>query len=268
MKLIKTAKIAKPVAKGLRTVAKGVSKNSNWLLAALGMVGLAGTTWQMVDATIKAVKICEEKQLKDGKEILKTVWKLYIPGVGFILLTTLSIAGHTHLNRILSKQLLAATSIYAASQADMKAFKDKAVEMLGDKKVKKIQDEADEEYVKTWAIPDERDIAKTGHGNQLFRLSLNGGYFRANPDWIELQMQELNKDLNGDTWNEVYVYRALELFHQPEADIGNLTWNQAEMLERGYTELTADISETYWIEHHGTREIVSVVRIKPWPTGL
>ena len=254
--------------KGMRSLGKGLSKNSNWIFAVAALLGLTGTTWQMISATVKAVKLCEEKQVKGTKEVIRTVWKLYIPGIGFVLLTTIGIAGQTKLNRIISKQLVTATGLYAASQADMKAFKDKAKDMLGEKKASKIQAETDQEKINHLVPPSENDIVKTGHGNQLFQLALNGGYFRASPEWVELQLAQINKELQDNTWNTIYVSRILELFHQPECDIGNLEYNLSDMLEKGYKEIKADISECHWDSHYGNSEIVSVVHIQPWPTGM
>lgn len=267
-KIVKTAKLASPFVKGLRSFGKELGKNQNWIWAILGMIGLAGTTWQMVDATIKAVKLCEEKQVKGAKEIIRTVWKLYIPGAGFIILTTISIAGHTRLNRILSRNLVTATGLYAASQTDFKMFKDKAKELVGENKVKKIENEVATEKAKLNPPPDEKYITKTGHGDQLFQLGLTGGYFRACPEWIDLQFSKLNEEMNGDIDNVVYAARLLDLLEQPEADIGNLYWDKVEMLKQGYSEIKADITTCHWETINGKQEIVSVVGTVPWPTSL
>lgn len=267
-KALKTAKLASPFVKGLKQFGKELSKNSNWIFALMGMVGLAGTTWQMVDATIKAVKLCEEKQVKGAKEIIRTVWKLYIPGVGFVILTTISIIGHTKLNRTLSKKLVTATGLYAASQADLKAFKDKAKEMLGEKKAEKIEQEVTQDKVKKLTPPDEKDIVNTGHGDQLFQLALTGGYLRACPEWIELQIRTMNEEQESSPDGVIYAHRLLELFQQPEADVGNLYWDKYDMLQKGYKRLEADITTCRWDEYKGKPEVVSVISITPWPTGF
>lgn len=268
VKVAKTAKLAAPFVKGLKQFGKELSKNSNWIFALLGMVGLAGTTWQMIDATIKAVKLCEEKEIKGVKEIVRTVWKLYIPGIGFIILTTVSIAGHTRLNRALSKKLVTATGLYAASQADLKAFKDKAKEMLGERKAEKIEQEVTQDKVKKLVPPDEKDIVDTGHGNQLFQLSLTGGYLRACPEWVELQIKTFNDELDDSVDGVAYVHRLLELFHQPECDVGNLYYDKYDMLQKGYKRVEADITTCRWDEYKGKPEVVSVISLTPWPTGF
>lgn len=268
MRAIATAKAAAPIIKALRNLGKFTVKNGNWMWALMAMAGLAGTAWQAVDATIKAVKLCEEKEVHGAKEVIKTVWKLYIPGAGFFILTTIAIGGQAHLSSKLSKQLMTATGLYAASQADLKAMKDKTKELFGERKEKKIEEEIDQDRVKKMPKPDEKDIVKTGHGNQLFQLTLNGGYFRANPDWIRNQIRTADEEIQTDPTNVLYAHRILELFHQPEADIGNLFWDLCDMREKGYKHLTVDISSCRWDDHGDDMEVVSLVKIEPWPTGF
>jgi len=265
LKSIKLIKTAKPLMRGVKTVGKTLGKNSNWIFAALGMVGLAGTAWQMVDATVKAVKLCEEKQVKGTKEVIKTVWKLYIPGLGFVLLTTLSIAGHTRINHILSKKLVKTASVLAASQMDLKAVKEKAAEMLGEKKAAKITQEVDQDNLMKVAPPNERDVYHTGHGDQLFKLRLNGGYFRANKDWVILQIEKLNKILHADPYNTVRVSDILDTFGQEDNDFGYMEYSLTDMLERGYDGLEVDISECHWDPKFDSNEVVCIVHIAPAP---
>ena len=268
MKVLKTAKMAAPFVKGLHSVGKFTTKNSNWILGLLALIGLTGTTWQMVDATIKAVKLCEEKQIRGTKEIIRTVWKLYIPGAGFIILTTIAIAGQTRLSFKLSKQLATVTGMYVASQTDLKTFKEKTKELFGEGKEKKVEEAVVQDKVNKALPPKETDIVETGHGRQLFQLGLTGGYFRANPDWVRGNVKTLDDELHNDPTNTLYVHRLLELFKQPEADIGNLYWDLYAMLQRGEKHITCDITTCKWVEYKGAPEVVSVVDITPWPTGF
>lgn len=266
-KTVKTAKLAAPFVKGLRQFGKEIGKNSNWILPLLGMIGLGGAAWQMVDATVKAVKLCEEKQVHGTKEVIRTVWKLYIPGVGFVILTTLAIVGQGHMNKVLSRKLVTATGLYAASQADMKAFKEKAKEMFGAEEVKKVDEQVATEQLQKLPIPDEKDIVNTGHGDQLFKFKWTGAYFRACPEWIELIFKQLNDEQDSSEDGVVYMHRLIELMGLPECDAGNMYWDKYEMLQNGYKKIEADITSCRWDNYRGKQEVVSEVGVTPWPTG-
>lgn len=254
--------------KVMRTSGKRIfrytAKNSNWILAALASLGVAGTAISFTKATVKAVKLCEEKQVHGKKEVLKTVWKLYIPGVGFALATTIAICGNAHIN---ARRLATVSGLYVASQADLKAFKEKTKEMLGEKKEKKIEDEVERDKVAKADIPPEHDIVKTGHGNQLFIFGWTGGWFRACPEWVELIEKEINDELKSEVDNILYMHRLIEKLGLPECQSGNLYWDYAEMMMNGTKKIALDITTCNWMEVNGKQEMVCTLNVSPWPTG-
>ena len=265
MKALKTAKVFRPVVKGAKALTRFTTKNSNWILAILALLGVVSTAEEFTRATIKAVKLCEEKKPQGAKEIIKTVWKLYLPGVGIILVTTLSICGNAKLN---ARRLATVTGLYAASQADIEAFKAKAKEMLGEGKAKKIEDEVERAKVDRLPPPNEDDIVKTGHGDQLFMFGWTGKYFRANPDYIELKFRELNQEISSEPDGICYMHRLIEMLGMPACDSGNAYWDMYEMLEHGYKKIEADITTCKWMDVNGKQEVVSTLRTIPAPTFM
>lgn len=250
-------------AKHLGTWAKA---NSNWLLAAFAALGVALTAEEAIRATIKAVKICEEKQIKDGKEIVKTVWKLYIPMVGFFLLTTIAIGSNAHLN---AKRLTTAASLVAMSQADLKAVKDKAKEMLGERKVDKIEDEVDRDIVAKNPPPAEDSIIKTGHGNDLFYEYLTGQYIRACPEFVGAIQEKLNRSIENDMDGIATASYYLDLLGcNANCYIGEAFWDMADMREHGERQVELDVTNCSWMEVNGKQEMVSMIRPKPLPSGI
>ena len=259
---MKAVKLIKPLANGTKHVARLAGKHSNWILAVIAALGLGATAFEFTRATIKAVKLCEEKQVKGAKNIIKTVWKLYIPGVGIVIATTIAIFGNAHSN---AKKLMQMTSAYVAGKADMKQLKDKAKEILGEGKEKKIEDEVERDKVKNTEIPPEEKIIKTGHGNDLFLDGLTGQWFRASPDFIELQLKTLSDEMRDDIDNNLYVHRYIELFGLNKSYIGNWYWSMSDLLKEGYKCLEADITACQWMTVNGKQEMVSTFEVEPKP---
>lgn len=255
-------KFVKPFATVGKKLFKFTTKNSNWILALLAVLGAFGTAEEFTRATIKAVKLCEEKKPKGKKEILKTVWKLYLPGVGFLIVTTISICCNANIN---AKRLATVTGLYAASQADIQAFKNKAKEILGPGKEKKIEDEVEREKVDKNPPPKEEDIIKTGHGDQLFMLRWTGKYFRANPEWIELKFRDLNQELASEPDNEINMNRLIDLLGMEWCESGEASWNMYDMMQAGYNKIEADITTCKWMDVNGKKEMVSTLRTVPSP---
>lgn len=265
MKSLMTSKVFRPIAKCSRKLIRFTTKNSNWILSILALLGVIGTAEEFTRATIKAVKLCEEKKPQGAKEIVKTVWKLYLPGVGIIFMTTMAVCGNAKIN---ARRLATVTGLYAASQADIQAFKAKAKELLGPGKAKKIEDEVERDRVDRLPPPSEDQIIKTGHGNDLFQFGWTGVYFRANPDYIELKFRELNQEISATPDGVVYMHRLIEMLGMPQCDSGNAFWDMYDMLEHGYKKIEADITNCKWMDVNGKQEMVSTLRPIPEPNWL
>lgn len=262
MKALKNVKLVKHFIRGGKKLVKFTTRNSNWILALITALGAVATAEEFTRATIKAVKLCEEKKPQGAKEVVKTVWELYLPGVGILLVTVTSALGNAHLN---AKKLATVTGLYAASQADIQAFKNKAKEILGEGKEKKIEDEVERERVEKNPPPPEDEIVKTGHGDQLFMLGWTGKYFRSNPDYLELKMTQLNKELPEEPDEEIYENRFNEMLDLPYCEAGNAVWNMYDLITEGYKKIGLDITTCKWMEVNGKKEMVSTVRFVPNP---
>ncbi len=254
---------SKAIVKIVRGIPRFCKRNSNWILSALAMIGVTVLTWAAIKGTIKAVKLCEEKGVKDGKEVIKTTWKLYIPALGFFILTTLSIVGNAHIN---GKRLATLTGLYAASQADIQAIKKKAKEMLGEKKASEVQAEADKEKVAALPAPKEGEINQTGHGTQLYMDGMTGQFFRASPDYIELVEKEINMKLQNEVDNLCYRAYLQERCHERDCGTKEMFWDLLELNRRGIKEVKLDASFTGWMDINGQKEVVAVLHCDPEPT--
>lgn len=248
----------KPVIKAGGKIIKYGKRNSNWLLAIMAMLGLGATTGMAIHATVKAVKLCEERQVKGSKEVIKTAWKLYLPTVGVFIVTTLSIVGNAHIN---ARRLATMTGLYAMSQADLKALKKKATEVIGPKKAEQMQDDAAAEKVDKDPPPKEDDIIKTGHGNKLFKEWLTGQYIRTSPEWIEAVQEKMRIQFEREFDGSVEVAYYLDLLGIPTDNwVAKALWDQTAMLERGEKKFEIDCRELKWMEVNGQQEMVGYIK--------
>ena len=240
-------------------------RNSNWILSALSILGITGLTWSAIKGTIKAVKVCEEKEVKDKKEILKTTWKIYIPTVGLFLLTTVTILGNAKLN---AKKLATMTGLYAMSQADALELRKKVKEMIGPKKAKDIEAELEKERMKNEEPPKEDEVMKTGHGNKLYRDWLTGQWFRACPEYIEAVNADMNLTLHSEVDNIMYRRYYSEKLCLRENGMDDCFWDLYDMRNHGYNKIDLDCTHTQWVEINGEREMACTVRCIPEVSGV
>lgn len=240
-------------------------RNSNWILAWLAVLGITGLTWATIRGTIKAVKLCEEKQCQGKKEIVKTVWRIYIPAVGFFILTTISILSNAKIN---AKRLATMTGLYAMSQADLTELKNKVKQIVGPKKEQSIETEVEKDKVRRLPVPEEKDIIQTGHGNTLFIDWLTGQWFRASPEYIDFVQEKLNNKKNGEMDEVVQRGYMHEMLKLRPCGAGELFWDGAEMRQNGYDHITLNCTHTEWMEVNGQREIVCTLRCIPEASGF
>lgn len=254
---------ASPIVKFTKKGLRWVSRNSNTILTVTSIAGTALAAVFAVKGTIKAVKLCEEKRPVGKKEVIKTVWKCYIPTVGIVLMTTIAIACNGRIN---SKRLAMVTSLYSASQKSFQEYQKKVVDTIGEKKEKKIQSEVDKEKLSSITPPPEDQIIKTGKGDFLFRDDWSGQWFRSNPDAIEnarlLTLQKMKEDIEGGIVSLQYAYELLKLKNCGCAD--QCMWDWSEIMANNGGVFDFVISSE-WCEVNGKQEIVGVLHFNPWP---
>lgn len=258
-------KALNPIIKAGGKLIRFGKRNSNWILAVLAMLGLGGTTALAIDATVKAVKLCETKEIKGRKEILKTVWRLYIPAVGCFIVTTASIVGNAHIN---ARRLATVTGLYAMSQADLKALKSKAKELMGPRKEQNAEDDISKERLNK-VVPAQQDqIISTGHGDKLFMEWLTGQLIRTSPEHVEAVAANMDSQFGREVDGVVEVSWYLEQFRIPtDCWVARAIWDMAEMVQRGDKRFEIDCRQIQWMEVNGVQEMVGIIR-PPEPTGV
>lgn len=260
-------KFVQPAVKITKDGLKFVSKNSNVLLTIVSAAGVVATVWVTITGTIKAVRLCEEREVHGRKEVIKTVWKCYIPTIGFVILTTTAILFNGKIN---AKRLAVLTSAYSGSVETIKKLEEKMTEQIGPKKTQKARDDAEAELAKEHVPQKKDDIVATGKGNQLFYLKSTGQWFYSDRNGVELAELKVNNEideLRRNDWGETYpVSGVQEALGLEVTEMGEyMGWDVKEF--DGNVGLGLIIS-CEWMDLPWGREIVGTVRFSHWPDNL
>ena len=194
------SKMLRPMIRFSKNTLRFFNKNSNVILTVLSATGVVVTTVFAIKGTIKAVKLYEEKKPVGAKEIVKTVWKCYIPTIGFVILTTTAILCNGKMN---AKKIAMLTSAYGTSMEALKKMESKMSEMIGPKKAQSVIDEVHSQSAEDNKPNGQKDIIDTGHGGELFFLEDVGQWIQTDTTHVELaQLKTQNEFDDSNDWDE------------------------------------------------------------------
>lgn len=262
-------KAVNPLVKLTKHGLRFFTKNSNVILTVVSATGVLATVAVAIKGTIKAVKLCEEKQVVGTKEVVKTVWKCYIPTIGMIILTTTAILCNGKIN---AKKIAVLTSAYSGATEALKKVEEKLTEEVGPKKADKIVTGAETEVAKTQMPAGQNDIIATGKGKQLFFCMTTGQWFYSDWNGVELaeaKLQKVFSDImkNWGAGEFVPVREAQDALGLPVTDMGEyMGWHTDDFLEDSNTVHFTISSD--WMDLPWGRETVGIVRFEPWPINI
>lgn len=265
------AKAAKPLMKIGRNSVRFFVKNSNVILTFVGAAGVVITAAAAIRGTIKAVKICEEKEVHGTKEVVKTVWKCYIPTFGFLFLTVTAILCNGKIN---ARKIAVLTSAYSGATEALKKIEDKMAEEIGPKKARKVTDAAEAEMAQKQAPNCQNDIIATGKGKQLFFCASTGQWFYSDWNGVELAEAKLRQVVEKivKAWGGsefVPVREAQEALGLPVTDMGEyMGWDTDDLMDVNGDMTLRFMITSEWMDLPWGRETVGVVRFTPWPINL
>lgn len=227
--------------KGVLNTAKSVvNKNMPHILTYATVTGIITVPILAVGATPKAMRLIkdEEEYLRrplTKKEVIKLVWKCYIPTAGVALATaTCSISA----NSINTKRNAALAGLYSLTENAFKEYQTKVVETIGDNKELKIRDEIDKDKIHN-SPP--TNVIITGKGDVLCYDPQVDRYFESDIEKIKQAVNEISYRLLNEMWisvNEFYYELGL-----PSVDLG---YNQGFNIDDGKVEVTysSQLTET------------------------
>lgn len=216
-----------------------IEKNKPELLIALGITGYFTATCLAVKSTPKALQNIEkEKEKKKDltkKDIIKVSWKCYIPSVITFGVSTACIIGANSVNSSRNAALAAA---YSLSEKALSDYKEAAVDVIGEKKEKDIQDKVSEKKIENDPVCN-KEVIITGKGEQLCYDCMSGRYFKSDIDKIRKAENEINKRLRSEMYvslNDFYY----ELGLRPVQLGDEMGWNIDYELELSFSSQLAD----------------------------
>lgn len=216
-----------------KTIKTTMTKHSPAILTGVGIAGMISTTVLAVRATPKALQLVEEEKEdctgKLGKlDVIKTVWKCYIPAAITGGLSIVCLIGANSVNLRRNAALAAA---YTLSESSLKEYQQKVIETVGEKKEQTVRDAIAKDRIENNPIGD-REIIITEKGDTLCYDLISGRYFRSDIDKIRRAENEINRRLRDEmciSLNEFYY----EIGLNPIGIGDDLGWN----INIGYMEL-------------------------------
>lgn len=232
--------------------AAAVKQNSPGILTGVGIAGFISTTFLAVAVTPKALKKLSEARSKKGreltkKEVVKETWKCYIPAVATGTLSTACLIGSHSIQQRRNAALSTALSL---SESALKAYSEKVVETIGEKKERQIRDAVAKEEV-TANPPSKNEIIFTGRGETLCYDTVSARYFKYDIEKLRKIENQLNKRLISEMYislNELYY----EIGLNPISVGEDLGWNVNDsLIEFDFSsQLTEDDTPCLVISYH------------------
>lgn len=218
-----------------KNVQKALKKHSPEILTGIGIAGMIFTTISAVKATPKALQLVDEREIKEGKrlnnsEIVKTAWKCYIPAAVTGVCSVGCLIGASSVN---ARRNAALATAYTISETALKEYKDKAVEVVGEKKEQAIRDAVAKDKLEKAHVSD-REFVITGKGETPCFDPLTNACFKSDIETIRKAENTLNKRMRDDmriTVNE--FLQEIGLDPCDDAIGENMGWD----IDKGYIDL-------------------------------
>lgn len=230
------------LSKMLRTAERFTKDHSPVILTALGVSGTILTAVLTGKATIEATRIVDHmnSQRYQGtsddpgpetpappKEIVKAVWRLYIPPLSVAALTVTSIIGA---NRIGARRTAAMAAAYTIAERGFEEYKAKVTEKLGERKAREVHDEVQQDRVTKNPPPQGMGQLLVAPGDALCHDAYSDRWFKSSHQKLLAAQNEFNyRLLNDDAQSLNDFYSILELPHVRMGDM--VGWTSMEKLE-------------------------------------
>lgn len=209
------------------TVKKSVIKHSPEILTGMGIAGLLTSTVLAVAYTPKAMRLIDEKKAmqeepKDLKptEVVKTVWKCYIPSA---VISAASIGCLIGANAVHYKRNAALAMAYTLSETALHDYKSKVIETIGEKKEEVIRDAVMKDKIDKNPASN-NEVYIISKGNTLMFDPISSRYFQSDIDTVNRIVNDLNRIMLSENYvslNDFYYEIGLKSISVGD-DIG---WN-------------------------------------------
>ena len=225
----------------LKRLSKCAGNHAPELLIGAGIAAGVAAVVTAVSATFKAAKAIDKRKAAgkeiSRKEIVKTVWKDYIPTAGALIV---SAGCFIAANAVHNKRAAALAAAYAISETALTNYKQSVLENVGEEKEREIADKAVQKQIIETPV-DSTEVIRVGDNGVLVYDEFAGRYFRSDKNGIIRAVNELNRMIINDesaSLNDFYDLVGLDYTIVGES----LGWNCANgsVEVRFSSHLTAD----------------------------
>ena len=241
----------------IKSVERVLTKYSPGILTGIGITGMIGATFMAVKATPKALYLIETKKEEaeveelTSVETIKTCWKCYIPAA---LTTVVSATCLIGASTVSAKRNAALATAYSISEAALREYQEKVVEVIGEKKEKAVRDAVAKDQIERDPVTKSEVVIIDSNSNTLCYEPLSGRYFKSTIDKIKKAEIKLDRQMIQEMYvslNDFYWEIGLD-----GTDLGDkMGWN----LSKGYM----DLSFSSQLADDGTPCAVIVYGIPP-----
>ncbi len=241
----------------IKSAERVLTKYSPGILTGIGIAGMIGATFMAVKATPKALYLIETKKEEaeveelTSVETIKTCWKCYIPAA---LATVVSAACLIGASTVSAKRNAALATAYSISEAALREYQEKVVEVIGEKKEKAVRDAVAKDQIERDPVTKNEVVIIDSNYNTLCYEPLSGRYFKSTIDKIKKAEIKLDRQMIQEMYvslNDFYWEIGLD-----GTDLGDqMGWN----LSKGYM----DLSFSSQLADDGTPCAVIVYGIPP-----
>lgn len=241
----------------IKSVERVLTKYSPGILTGIGIAGMIGATFMAVKATPKALYLIETKKEEveveelTPVETIKTCWTCYIPATLTTVLSAVCLIGASTVS---AKRNAALATAYSISEAALREYQEKVVEVIGEKKEKAVRDAVAKDQIERDPVTKSEVVIIDSNSNTLCYEPLSGRYFKSTIDKIKKAEIKLDRQMIQEMYvslNDFYWEIGLD-----GTDLGDqMGWN----LSKGYM----DLSFSSQLADDGTPCAVIVYGIPP-----
>lgn len=241
----------------IKSAERVLTKYSPGILTGIGIAGMIGATFMAVKATPKALYLIETKKKESeveeltSVETIKTCWKCYIPATLTTVLSAVCLIGASTVS---AKRNAALATAYSISEAALREYQEKVVEVIGEKKEKAVRDAVAKDQIERDPVTKSEVVIIDSNSNTLCYEPLSGRYFKSTIDKIKKAEIKLDRQMIQEMYvslNDFYWEIGLD-----GTDLGDkMGWN----LSKGYM----DLSFSSQLADDGTPCAVIVYGIPP-----
>lgn len=241
----------------IKSAGRVLTKYSPGILTGIGIAGMIGATFMAVKATPKALYLIETKKEEaeveelTPVETIKTCWKCYIPATLTTVLSAVCLIGASTVS---AKRNAAIATAYSISEAALREYQEKVVEVVGEKKEKAVRDAVAKDQIERDPVTKSEVVIIDSNSNTLCYEPLSGRYFKSTIDKIKKAEIKLDRQMIQEMYvslNDFYWEIGLD-----GTDLGDkMGWN----LSKGYM----DLSFSSQLADDGTPCAVIVYGIPP-----